>query len=401
MLLSKINLLRGSDQVQVYNQSDALNILRRSTPEMIVIYADIYTTRSFDLISDLRLMPTYANIPILLVCERIEQEFILSAFDEGISDYITLDSSEPEFLMRILWCLQKSTLVKKCADNTEQLINLDVIHKDTYFYQEEFVDKIFGASVKNFIEQRKVASFLIVTPDIDSKYKLSGALLGTILKKTLRSTDIVGVKDENKFYILLPNTKIEHVQGLHERLQDELTKEYTVSIGAAAVDETDFKQIEKSAKIALQDALKQGNELITYKSETAKSTGWLDSSDMSAPHKNFKLFKQSFTKKLNNVIAPIFYQIQKAYEENLFQTKINQVSSEGKSIFSLKSDMVESTLTITYPGFSKINIDMNHRHEAGEENNRITLNLSELDESKLTAILEKFIKEYRNLTNVQ
>ncbi len=399
-LLSKIHLLRGTDVIQVYTSSDALKMLQKSAPELIILYADVYTERCFDILSDIKLLPTYKNIPVLLVCEHIEQEFILSAFDEGISDYITLEASESEFLMRIIWSLQKSTLVKKCEQNMEQLLNLEVVYKDTFFYKEAFVDKIFSATIKKVHEHRKFATLMIVTPDVDSKYKLSGALLATILKKTLRSTDMVGVKEDNKFYVLLNNTRTEGVNGVYNRLKEELTLDYTISIGAAAVDEESFENVEKYAKIALQDALIQKNKVIVYRAESTKSSpSWLDNSDMTAPHKNFKLFKQSFTKKLSNVITPVFYQMQKMYEEKLFKTDIIQTLSEGESMFKLKSENVESTLKITYPGFSKINIDFSHISILGEENNRISLSLAELDNSKLTLILEKFIKEYRSMTN--
>ena len=55
----------------------------------------------------------------------------------------------------------------------------------------------------------------------------------------------------------------------------------------------------------------------------------------------------------------------------------------------------ESELKITYPGFSKINIDIIHQGLDSPENKRISLDLTELDESKLTKIVEDFIKEFK------
>ncbi len=104
---------------------------------------------------------------------------------------------------------------------------------------------------------------------------------------------------------------------------------------------------------------------------------------------------RAFTKKLEKVIAPIFFQIQKAYEEKLFQTQIEQFSNPTLSSFVLKNDSKVSELKITYPGFSKINIDFVHQGLDSPENKRISLDLTELDESRLTQILEEFIQEFK------
>ena len=400
-ILSKINLVRGSDVIDVYNYTNAISMLQKQAPELIMLYGDIYSGRCFDLIADIKLIQKFSKIPVLLVCEKIEQDFLLSAFDEGISDYILLDSSSTEFLMRIIWCLQKSSLMKRCYDSMQQLVELDVIYKDSYFYKETFVDKFFESIIKSNVENKKISSFMILSADIDCKQKLSPALLANIIKNTIRNSDVVGIKDNDKFYLILNGTNTTQLTGLFERIKEELSLDYSISAGACAIDNEDYYAIEKCAKVALEDALAQKSKLIIYNNtESSKFTPtWQDDSDMSSPHKNFKLFKQSFTKKLNNVITPVFFQVQKIYEEKLFETNIKQVAADGKSIFSLRSATTSSTLTITYPGFSKINIFTSHISKKGELNNKISLNLSELDTRRLTKILEKFINEFKDIDN--
>jgi hypothetical protein len=110
------------------------------------------------------------------------------------------------------------------------------------------------------------------------------------------------------------------------------------------------------------------------------------------------LFKQTFLKKLKNVITPTFYQMQKLYEEKLFETQINQYSNETQSVFELKNDEFVSVLKITYPGFSKINIDIDHGFSK-EPLQRTSLDLNKLSDDVLSKMLEKFIKEYRKEYN--
>ncbi len=400
ILLSKINLLRDTDIVQVVQLNDSIDVLKKLVPEIIIFYAETYNNSCFDLLDEIKSTAAISNIPILFVCDRIEQDFILSAFDSGIDDYILLAASEAEISMRIIWCLQKSVLVKKCSEHLNQLVNLEVVYSDNYFYREEYVDKIFAGVLKNLSINKKQGSFLIMTPDIDCKQKLSPSLLASILKKNVRTSDIVGIKENDKFYILLQNTPIEAVEGFYNRFKEELTEEYSVCVGAADALYADFVKIEKFAKIALQDALVQKKSFVISEPTLRKnSENWFDSSDMSVPHKNFKLFKQSFTKKLNNVITPVFYQMQKMYEETLFETEIEQFSAEDKSFFALKKGQRKSILTINYPGFSKINIDFSHNGVNREENSRISLSLSELDNQSLSSIIEQFIKEFKSYSN--
>ena len=121
---------------------------------------------------------------------------------------------------------------------------------------------------------------------------------------------------------------------------------------------------------------------------------------MNTTQKNFKLFKQAFNKKLEKVITPVFFQMQKMYEEKLFKTKIDQYSNDTLSQFSLKTLDREGELKITYPGFSKINIDVIHKGLDSPENKRIRLDLTELDEERLTKILEDFILDFKKNTEI-
>ena len=58
-----------------------------------------------------------------------------------------------------------------------------------------------------------------------------------------------------------------------------------------------------------------------------------------------------------------------------------------------------STLKITYPGFSKINIDIIHQGLDSPENRRIGLDLTELTDVKLTSIIDEFIKEFKTVSD--
>lgn len=400
LLIKKINLLREADSIESFGYSSAVSMISNSLPELVILYTDLYNTNCFNVLRELKNIPDFESVPVLLVCEKIEQEFILNAFDEGVADYISIDADNSEFLIRIIWCLQKSVLMKKHLESMKQLVNLDVLNANTYFYKEAFVDNIFKAKIKKRLEQNAQSSLMIITSDINCKHKLSASLLGNILKETLRATDIVGLKEEDKFYILLSDCNKQNAEALFNRIQKELLEDYSISAGVAVIGTDSFEKAENDARKALQEALLAKNTIVFYGRSKGVSNADLlsEETDMTSPNKNFKLFKQSFIKKLHNVITPVFYQVQKMYEDNLFNSHIEQTSTEGNSIFNISSKNANSTLTITYPGFSKINIKTEHKTVNDKKTNSISLKLPELDSVELTKILEQFIKEYKEIS---
>ena len=399
IILSKVNLLREADTIVSVNYIESKQFLENSSPDLIMLYADPHSAACFDVIDNIRCNPILKQVPILLICEKVEQDFILTAFDSGIFDFTTIDATDSEVLMRVIWCLKKSLILQNSQKTFELLEELNVVSKDNGFYTHDYVKVVFERAIKKALREGIHMSFIILSTDIDCKYKLSTTLLSSILRKIIRESDVVGVKDDDKFYILLTKTRISGVHAFHSRLMENLSHDYTVSIGAVEVDDDDFDKLERVALEVLNHALKKSAAVVAADERViSKKSDWMDD-QMTMPTKNFKLFKQSFVKKLNNVIAPVFFQMQKAYEPKLFDTKIDQVCSEEKIVFLLKKDYNTSKLRITYPGFSKINIDISHTVDDEPQNDRISLNLTEVDSEKMTVILEKFIKEFKRNAN--
>lgn len=134
-------------------------------------------------------------------------------------------------------------------------------------------------------------------------------------------------------------------------------------------------------------------EMVIYADKNETLDDWLDTPHIS--EKNYKLFKQIFNKKLEKVIAPVFYRLQKSYEEKLFNTKIEQYTDENQSVFCLKNPKQESKLKIVYPGFAKIIIYITHAGLDSPENSEITMPLNKITQKELIRIVEDFIKEFK------
>ena len=236
---------------------------------------------------------------------------------------------------------------------------------------------------------------MAISADINCKTQLTPPLLGSLIKNCTRTKDIIGFYGDDKFHVLLPKTSAQGCLQVYERIKKELNSQYSISVGACEIANLSFNEIERNVAKALLEALDLGGSIVVFDSnEFTEPMNWLDNEN--SGKKNFKFFQAAFLKKLENVIAPTFYQVQQVWESRLFRTIIQHSSDEKQSLFVLKSGEHESKFKITYPGFAKINIDIFHNFVGLLPKERISLDLNELDSAKLTELLVDFIKEYQS-----
>lgn len=394
ILKPKLILLREVDNILPIKYSDAIGKIHETLPKVVLLHCSNENEQCLELIKKIKADEEIKNSSILLVSDKYDQDFILSAYDEGISDYLTLNADDAEILMRIIWGIKKSQLVNKIKKQYRLLEELGVIDKETGFYTYEYCDKIFATEFENLRQNNIEAALLLISASEESKTKLDPSILAKAIKKSTRDTDILVNGNTNRFYVLLEKTNLKGSFTVLDKIKRNAGEVFTLCAGVTVIEGKTPEQVKTELTNALTEAISTKQDLVIVNEEEKNLSGtWLDK--IGSNQKNFKLFKQAFNKKLEKVITPVFFQVQKAYEEKLFETKIEQSSNSSLSSFLLKKDDKLSELKITYPGFSKINIDFVHQGFDSPENNRISLDLTELDEKKLTEILENFIAEFR------
>ena len=146
---------------------------------------------------------------------------------------------------------------------------------------------------------------------------------------------------------------------------------------------------EKEALNALAEADEGQYRFTEIKEKTLDD--WLSD----APKGSYKLFRKVFNAKLEKVIAPVFYRLQKSYEIKLFETQIEQYTNSEQCVFNLKNHNGESSLRIVYPGFAKIIIYINHDGLDSPENKEISIQLDKITQKELINIVENFIEEFK------
>lgn len=394
-LISKIVLLRSIDSIAVVDYKNALSLLQKQIPDLILIYTS--DNENTDIIKKIKFNESLKNIPIIYIAEIFNQELLLTLFDEGISDFLTLNSNEAQFLIRIMWGLQKRELLKELENKTKILESTGIIDKEFGFYKNEFTERFFKNKIKNIIQNKEQAIFMVLSADISCKNTLPLSFLASVLKKSLRKEDIIGFAPNNRFYIILNKTDKDGVLKVYKKIKENLNETYSVSAAAIQIQNSNFESTERLLKKGLDEAMSKGSSLIFMgEKKDNKTLGLLDKSNLKET--NFKMFKQIFLKKIDKIVTPIFFQTQTILQEKLFETKIEQYVNEYESLFLLERETFKSYIKIKYPGYSKINIDVTHTSSKKETKERITLELNELTQIKIEEILQKLIKTFQTNT---
>lgn len=394
ILKPKLVLLREVDNILPTKYSDAIKEIRAVVPEVVLLYCSKEKEECLELIRKIKTDEKTKRTSILLVVDNYDQDFLLSAYDENITDYMLLNADDAEILMRTIWSIKKGFLTDTLDKQHDLLEELSVIDKNTGFYTNEYSDKIFKNEFKNLKKLNLEAILMLVSASEESKTKLNPLQLAKAIKNSTRNSDVVVHGNANRFYVLLSETNLKGAFCVWDKIKKAVGENYSLVAGITTIAEKTCEEIKTELLNALTEANSTKQDMVIVSEEEKNlSSDWLDK--INSTQKNFKLFKQAFNKKLEKVITPVFFQMQKLYEEKLFKTQIEQYSNQTLSSFVLKKDNQISELKITYPGFSKINIDLIHQGLDSPENQRISLDLTELDESRLTQILEEFIQEFK------
>jgi len=248
----------------------------------------------------------------------------------------------------------------------------------------------FEYEIEKILKTNSEATFVALAINEEVMQKVSDEVFLKSIKSSLRDSDLVAKVSNNKYYLLLNKTNSKGAFTIFERIKSKVG--YDVSAGFSSIKNQSFEELERETVKALNEALMTNKEVIVVNHDYS-AENWIDEINVGT-NKNFKLFKQAFIKKLEHVIAPVFYRMQQNFSKNLPDTKFEQNIDEKLSVFIIKLQDVKNVFKITYPGFSKINIDIIYEGLDSPENKRIVLDINELNEE----VLETFLNEFYEAT---
>lgn len=388
-LAKKLVFMRVGDSVKISDYEHARRNIQILVPELLFVCEHAQKVLTLNLISDV--VENDLDSSVILLVKNYDSEFILAAYDAGITDFSSIEAQNFELVIRAVNNLKLHSVKYLEQRNKKLLIQHGIIDELTGFYTARNAKCVFENEVDDNLIKSGV--FIAIEPDEKSKATFSIEKFACAVKQSVRSVDLVSLAKGAKFYLFLPYELEAGALTVIEKIELNYGNGFRLKAGITEIAGKSFERIELEVLKALSEAICSKKSYVFVKEDKpATLDDWLDDENV---EKNYKLFKQVFNKKLEKVIAPVFYRLQKAYEEKLFGTQIEQYTEEEQCVFLLKNRIHESCLKIVYPGFNKIVIYITHAGLDSPEDKEISLPLSKVTPKELFDIVESFIKEFK------
>lgn len=393
-LAEKLLLLRNSDDIETLGFDAIQDLFKKYYTDVILLDS---SGRETSIETQIRYIKEQdRHVFLILLSKSSEPDFIAGMYDCGIDDYILPSSTPADILIKVVNAIKRAEERRIAYKNELLLKELDVISSESGFYTERCANELINQEFEALAD----GVFMIVTYDELDRARFSLDALRSALSLSVRKSDTVVELKTSKFYILLPNTDINGGIAVFRKIKENLQEAFRLKAGIEKITSKDFRIIEQKASAALSEAMLSANDYCIYteKEQALQEKDW--NIEIEPEKKDFKLFRQKFLKKTENVITPVFYRLQKVFEDELPDTKIEQSTDEFQCIFHLKSLKQTSRLTIVYAGLGKIVLYITHSGLDSPENREIVLPLKDLTEKSLSDIVCAFVEEYKSCIDV-
>lgn len=391
VLKSKLIFLRKDDAIITSNFDEAEQNLKLSLANIVLVHESTSKTETSELIKFLR---QNKDICIILLANAYNEEFILTCYDIGIDDFAMSNAEAFELVIRVVNNIKHNSIKLQALQNSKILEQLHVTDETTGIYNYNYAQQVIENAIDNNLYKDGI--FMVISPSESTKLSFSLEKISNAISKSVRVNDVVTFGRGARFYIFLPKSDINGALVVLNKIKENYGENIEICAGISGIANKSFSDFEKDALQALSDALATNASYILADDKEETLDEWLE--DTENEPQNYKIFKQIFNKKLEKVISPVFFRLQKKWENKLFETEIEQSTSDGLCAFHLKNKKQDSTLRIIYPGFAKIIITITHEGLDSPENDEIQLPLTKVTQKELINIIENFIKDFKNTT---
>lgn len=392
-VLNKLVLLRGNDKISVCSLLNLKSVIKNSTFSVAILVKSPDETEEEILKYISTIKHAKNTVEILLLLPENNSEFLLKAYDSGIYDYLLLEASEADYMVKTVNCFKSSMLKEKLSYEEKFLNQLGAIDTKTGLYQCKYLKEIFVELSENL--KIKSGTFSVLTLDDSCKTKISTNRLAQTIKSSIRQDDIAAIARGGKFYLILPNIDLIGTKAVLQKLQDKMSENFKIRAGISLIGLQSFVTLEKLALDGMTSAIQNDVLAVCLEHNIDVQNSWLEDDATEQSVKSFKLFKNVFTNKMNNIIIPIFFRYKNEFEAKLTNTEVSQYANNIECVFSLKNENIHSELTIRYNGFAKFKIEITHTGLDSAENTKLEVSLSKLTDKYLISLLKQLKNEYK------
>ena len=368
----KLVFLRKNDEIIISDYASALDLIGECS--VVLVHENSTFEQTLSMIKDLR---KKKEISIILVANSNNENLILESADLGVDDFILANAENFEFVLRVVHNIEFSVLKQLSQGYIKLLKQVNVVDDYSGLFNFDNCQQI--------LKEQKNGIFMAISPCDKMKFSLDE--VGSAIKFAIRKNDIAFIGRGSNFYLYLKDTDFEGAKNVFDKINTKIK----INAGVADISGKTLENFEKEAQDALIEAQKTEQKFVVHQTKENTLDEWLADTKSG----NYKLFRKLFNTKLEKVITPVFYRLQKSYEDKLKNTEIIQFTTDEQCVFELKNKNIKSSLRIIYPGFAKIIVTIKHEGFDSPENSEISLPLDKITQKELVEIVENFIKEYK------
>ena len=378
--------LRKSDELFYFSFDAIPEKLHLLETAVLIVNSENAREKTLDL---LRIL---SGTPIVVISYNDDETFRKKCYRAGMYDFMPLLTPDSEFRARMLPIFSVASLLEKNKQYREVLVSKNLLAKENELFLD--YNYVLDMQLERINNTSERAVFMAISPSDKIKFLLQPKVLETAILSNIRRNDILMSYAANKYFLLLFDADIKSAQKLWQKILVQLPQK--VHAGFCTVTNQKRQQL-------INEVLNKLHEAINYDKDTQDITvqdNMLNKNQSSnLGYSNFKMFRQEFVRKVEQVITPAFYHIQQKYLGKLSGVMLEHGIGDGYGTFYIKGKSAASSFRITSPGFSKINIDITFQKDNSEVDvKRISLEPEELELGLLEDLLEQFILEYKRST---
>lgn len=393
----KIKLLRECDVIKVVSYIEAISELNTKQPSVILLHCANYD--SVNIVKEIRKLKSLDKVPVIFITDTFIEDLLLFAFDNGIDDFFFLSDPDSIILTRIFLTIQKSVLYKQIENDKDILTAANIIDKETGLYTKEHVSALYPQLFKRYCDENvENAVFMCLKITFSDTSKTSFKKTAKKVKSILRGNDEAAFAKNHLLYIILNNAGLKGAQVVFSKIKNSLGN--TASCYAACAEiNAEFEKLEHVLLNTLNQQVNDKEDFNYIKNiniSQRKTTGEEKTGILSDPNA-----RKNYFDSLDEIIAPVFYQVQTSASSILPEADITFDVSENESVFSIKQNEITTNVIITFPSFVKLVIDIKHKEKNSTPMvRRLTYTVEEFSEEKLSSILNDVVKEFSAKLNL-
>lgn len=351
IIASKIVLLRSQDTISVVSYDLINDYFAANNSDLILLYAE--NMDDTEIVTKIKAIK--GNSYIIFITEDNNPETLCRAYDLGIDDFISTDTPETLFFMRIMWGLKRTIQAKNSEKIAFSLSNQNIIDVNSGFYTKDNSEIFLAAEYKNLLASDNRNSYIaILSAKSDNSSVFFSEELADFIRNNKRLTDTAGYLSDNRICLLLNNSSEEGVKLFYERLKKASEDRANIYISAVKIFDKPFMAV-ISALSELHSRAEENNNYLSVFDDNI-----CDSLTYNLYLQNSKNQSQKYYNKPEDIFSSVFLANSAIYENELPNTQVLFATGKNESTFTFKSDLCYAKIKFSYGNGAKMMLELDY-----------------------------------------